>query len=343
MSMQSRESKSEHSYELLKAFGVYALKAFVVVGLLFGISHLAAALPAVGVGVVWALLTAVSSVSLAYYAVMKKTHRQTMLNKEGRLSKINQGRIWRLIISFVISAVCMASLIFALPRWSWPEWVLVVIAIPGYYLVSLLVTKVLKRQYEPLYQVGRVVLISGVITGLLLCAAYGIVAYFQPMPTFATAEAALAAADNPFEESPSALMVEAGHYMAYVEAFVAYGQGQVAQYSYGLYVLWRFIAVVSAFFGVASLLSVCALRFPEIRRIFAPLESAALPSQSSPVIKKYVIVACVLPLCLVVAFVVVDRQFANVSMSQEYHEVQEAVQEQAKNHCLYARWKILRC
>lgn len=314
----------------LKEFGMYVIKAVVVLALLFVISWFAPSLSRVGVGITWAFLTIVSSVGIAYCAVVKKTHKQFMLKREGALSKLNEGRVFRLIISFIVSAVLMAGLILSLPRWGWPEWLLVVVAVPGYYLVSLLMAKLLSRQYEPLFQQERIVWWSSIATGLLLCVGYLVLVAVQPVVLPTSAEAALEAAVNPFEGSGSVLLSEGGRYGAYGEALVSFSQEQVSHYSFGLYAAWRILVSASALFGIASLLGVCALKLSEIKRIFTPLESVKHSFDGQSPIRRYIVVACVLPLCLVVGFVVADVRVQSLVESQEYGELQEVVQEQAK-------------
>lgn len=312
----------------LKHFGIYAGKAIVVIGLLIAVAHFISLLPPVGVGIVWALLSLASATGIAYYAVMNKTHRQFLLKAGGSLSKINEGRMVRLIIAFVVSAVLMAGLVFSLPYWEWPEWLLLALTIPAYYGVLCMMSKVLARQYEPLFQTGSTVWWSGIVTGILLCAAYGAIYYFQPVPTCPSAEAALMAAVNPFEGSPSVLLSESGQYLAYAEALKIFAQEQAADLSFGFYLGWRILVAASALFGVTSLLEVCALTFPEIKRIFLPLESAKQPSQSYPIIKKYLVLFCLLPTCLVGAFVVADSQAEKVVATQEYSWAESFVRDQ---------------
>lgn len=324
------KKSDNYSRNRAKSFIIYAGKALVVVGLLFAVAQVIAYVPSAVVGIVWALLSAVSSIGLAYYAVVKKTHRQFMLRAGGSLSKINEGRAFRLIIAFVTSAVLMAGLLLSLPYWEWFQWLLLLAAIPLYFGISLLVEKVLTRQYESQFQTGRIVWWSGILCSLLLCLVYAIIAYSQPVPDFPSAEAALEAAVNPFAASPSALLSEAGGYLASAEAMRGFIQGQAAGLSTGVYLGWRLATVASALFGVVSLLGVCWLSLSEVKRIVLPLESAKQPTQAHRVIMRYVVLACVLPLVLIVGFVIANGQFEKVATSQEYHEVQEAVQEQTK-------------
>ncbi len=252
----------------------YLVKAAVLVGLLYAFGRYAGMLPPAGVAAAWAVLSAVSSLGLAYrHVVRKMIKQQAYYEAGGGLARINNGRFLCLVGSFALSAVFIAGFVLEAPAWEASEWVLVAAAVPVYPLVFLLVYRLMRRQLRPVHRISGAVGWSVWIAGALLCAAYLALCLAQPAATFESAAAAFDSVVQPFADSPSALMREAGVLAAFSDGLAAYGASKAAEVSGAGYLAIKVVLNASAFFGVANLLGLCMLGWFELKRVFLPLEA----------------------------------------------------------------------
>lgn len=252
----------------------YLVKAAVLVGLLYAFGRYAGMLPPAGVAAVWAVLSAVSSLGLAYrHVVRKMIKQQAYYEAGGGLARINNGRFLCLVGSFALSAVFIAGFVLEAPAWEASEWVLVAAAVPVCPLVFLLVYRLMRRQLRPVHRISGAVGWSVWIAGALLCAAYLALCLAQPAATFESAAAAFDSVAQPFADSPSALMREAGVLAAFSDGLAAYGASKAAEVSGAGYLAIKVALNASAFFGVANLLGLCMLGWFELKRVFLPLEA----------------------------------------------------------------------
>lgn len=307
----------------------YLIKSVALVGLLYLFARFAGSLPPLVIALVWAVLSAVSAVGVTYHRVVRKTLKQHEYAEKGLLSRLNNGRVLCLIVSFAASAWCMAGLILEAPAWDAAEWVLVVAAIPLYLGVSLLLQNALRREYKPVCRASRTTVWSCAIVAVLLAAAYAGVSQMQPAQTFVSVSEAFLSVGQPFESSPSALATEAGTIYALVDGFAAYGTSRAAEASPIGYILCRAVLVFSAFCGVASLLGLCSLSGSELNRVFLPLDAGTSPDAAhAKVVKRNVVVAIVLPIALAGLYLVADSMVAKASQTQEYTAAQRFVRDQ---------------
>ena len=333
-------------------WGLYFVKASLLLGALLLASRFAGSLPPVGLALLWAALSGASALGIAYHVVVRKTHRQFSLREGGLLARLNAGRACSLVVAFVASAACMASLMLEAARWDAPQWCLVTAAVPVYLLVSLLIGRFLSKEYEPAFRISRTAKWSAAIVCVLLCATYAALLWMQPIASYGSAAEAFAAVSQPFETSPSALASEAGKLTALADGLAAYGMSRAAETSLGGYLAWRIVLGVSAFLGVASLLSLCSLEWRELRKVFLPLEAGkdelagvgrvdgsgaadevgaaggARTTANRRVVKKYAVVAGALPVVLVVVFLAVDAGFARVAQTEEFTAAEQVVRDQ---------------
>lgn len=313
----------------VRHWGAYLVKAIVLVGLLCLNGHTAPLMPPAGIAVVWAALSAASALGFVYCAVIKKTHNRAKYREGGMLHKLNEGRIMRMIGAFVLAAVCMAGLILESPKWGVPEWILVAAAVPAYAAVLVIVRRKLGREYEAPYQAASAIKWSSVIMCVLLCAAYAAISLLQPAESYTSAADAFLAAQQPFEQSPSKLMSEAGLLTSLVNGLTAYGMSEAAHLSFPIYLICRIALVAGAFFSVANLLGVCSLERAELRRVFAPLGTPDGPSARKPVVKKYAAAAAVLPVCLCAAFLGANFAVEQAAQTEEFTAAEGFVRDQA--------------
>ncbi len=314
----------------------FFVKACLLVAVLFLISCIVAYIPAFFVALIWAALSFVSAIGVEYHVVVRKIQKQLILKEGGVLSRINNGRVFSLIVSFTVSAACIFGLITASPTWGLAEWLLIIAAIPLFFAISHAFGKVLGKEYEPLFRTSRVVVISSLIVGAVLCIINVLIMLFEPVASYSSAAEAFAQTQQPLSSSSSVLLAEIGRYGALIDGLSAYGLSKVAEFSAAGYLVLRVVIFAAAFFGVANLIGICSLPTSELRRVFLPLENAkenagernAKARKNSLPVKRYVAVAGVLPAILVVGFLIADFGVARASETEEYTAAEQLIQDQ---------------
>lgn len=307
---------------------MYLIKAFLLMGVLYLFARTIPSLPPLVVGLFWTLLSAVSSLGFAYQAVVRKIHKQYMFEEGGRLSRLNNGRVFWLIAGFIVSAVCVAGIIFEAPKWDTGEWLIVLLSVPLYVGIFAVVRMGLRGEMKQPFLTARLVTWSCGIVGALLCAMFAVLVFAQPAPTFESADAAFLAADQPFSQSSSMLLSEAGKLTALIDGLTVYGMAKAAEVSFTGYVIVRLAVAASALFGVASLLGLCSLKTSELKRVFLPLENAGEGNAHRSVVERHVVLVVALPLCLTALFLAADFKTAEVSQAGEFTMAEEVVRDQ---------------
>lgn len=313
---------------------LYLVKAAALVGLLFVLGRCVGSLPVGAVAAVWAVLSAVSALGPTYRSVVNRTIKQRTYEGGGYLARRNNKRVLRILAAFAVSAACVAGLVFEAPRWGVPEWCLVAAAVPVYLLVFLFARRFVDREYRPAFRTSKAIGLSTVLMGALLCMAYLVLCLVQPVESFESAAAAFDAAARPFEGSPSALMREAGTFVALSDGLVAYGASRTAEISNAGYLTIEVVLSASAFFGVANLLGLCSLGWSELRRVFLPLETpvpeqATDPAPAKPAYLRGAVASFVVfPVLLATAFLVADAVVARVEQTEEFTAVERFVRDQ---------------
>ena len=121
----------------------------------------------------------------------------------------------------------------------------------------------------------------------------------QPVETVLDA---FAKTPMPFENSPSALMWNAGVGSWIVDSLTSYGLMQASKVSVPICFAIRTALCAGAFFGMANLVGLCALPVQELRKIFVSVDAIERDDATQPVWRRYVVMAAVLPVALVVGF-----------------------------------------
>ncbi len=263
----------------------YVVKAAVLYGALFLLVRYAPQLPAWGVAVCWAALSALMALSFAYRYVVKKTLKQYAYQDGGRLARFNGGRVVCLVAAFAVSAVCVAGLLFEAAAWDLRLWALAAAAIPLYPLAAAGAGALMRKEYRPAFRASQVAKWGGLAVAALLCALYAGICVLQPVAEADSLESAFASAfaGEPFAGSPSALMAEAGKLAALLDGLTSYGVAQAGEVSAVAAVAIRLAMVVSTFVALVSLLSLCFLPLSELKRVFLPLEAGMGPEAGGDV------------------------------------------------------------
>lgn len=306
---------------------LFFVKGFCLVGLLFILSRFESTLPAVIIALVWAILSSISSIGLAYHVVIRKIHKQLMYIDGAPAGKVNEGRFLSLLVSFVLSALLISSLMIEAVKWSAEEWIILLVSVPLFYVAMYASKQLSKMSYEPLYRRSKATLISTIIVGSMLCVICFAISSLMPPTTYASAAEAFLAARNPFDQSPSFLLYDAGLINAFINGSVSFALSQVAESSMLGYILLKGILDASALFGFANLLGTCSISATEFKRVFQPLSSAKDTKANQAVVPKYIAFACIFPLMLTIAFPVCDLVTKNAAETEEFNSVESFIQD----------------
>ena len=99
----------------------YGIKAVLLVVIVYLMSLAMPSMPSPVVVLFWVAFTLVSMLGILYRASIAKANRQQKFALGGIAARINNGRSIRVIVSFVASAVLMASLLLESPKWDAAE------------------------------------------------------------------------------------------------------------------------------------------------------------------------------------------------------------------------------
>lgn len=314
-----------------KRLATYFAKAALLVVTVYLLSFAVTKMPVPFLALFWAFFTLASTAGVMYQVVVRKTHRQFKYAADGLFARVNNGRIFSFIVSFCVSAACMASLFLESPKWDIAEWVLIFAAVVVYPVVLLLMRRYARREYEPAFQASGEFLWSCAIVGFLLCVAYG--AYCAMDPSFGqpveTVLDAFAKTPMPFENSPSALMWNAGVGSWIVDSLTSYGLMQASKVSVPICFAIRTALCAGAFFGMANLIGLCALPVQELRKIFVSVDAIKRDDATQPVWRRYVVMAAVLPVVLVAGFFWGEAKVGMAMQTENGTALQEIARELA--------------
>lgn len=298
----------------------YFLKACLLVAFVYLVSLALPSMPSPVVALVWAAFTVVSMLGLLYQMSINKAHRQCKYAKGGIQAWFNNGRLLRVIISFVASAIFIAGLFLESPSWDAAEWGLIAAAIVLYPLVEVAAKWWARREYSPLFQTSGTLFWACALVGLLLCAGYAAYNAFWPSGSQpqagSSAFAILASTPRPLADASSALLQDAGIGSWIAGGVVNFGLAQVSQISWQVCFAIRVVLCASAFFGIANLLGVCSLPASELRKEFISTDAIRDSDVRAPIKKPYLAVVGVLAICLCGAFLWTDAKTADAMQTE---------------------------
>ena len=303
----------------------YAAKALLLLAILFLAANVAPQMPIYAIAIFVALISVVSSIGTAYHEVIRKTYKHAMYKEGSHLSRLNAGRVVCLFIAFVVSAFFTVTLVYETAKWTWIEWVILLVAIPLYVLISFLVKKIVSNEYEEFFRLSKTAILSTVILTIVMCAVFAIVICIEPTPNYARAADAFLDVSQPFSNSPSAFMSEIGKFAALSEGLTIYTLSQSAAVSNWLYIILRIVIVAGTFFVYANLLSICSIEFGELKRVFLPLKWDGTEHEKPHLIKRYIVLIVVLVAALIAGFIAIDARVSKIVKSDTYTLVEEKI------------------
>ena len=313
----------------IKRWGLYILKAAVSLGLIYLAVHVIPTLPPIAIGICWAVMSSIVAIGIAYpYIIRKLLNRQEFV-PEGHWYKLFDGRIIRLLISFIIAMLLVAGLILETSKWSGPEWIAAIAAAPVFLVFYAIAQRIAKNEIREQFKVARIIRASRIATAILLCLVYLAILSLSQAETYSNAAEAFLASTNPFDTSASALLCEAGKCAELIDGLYAYMLSTAAQVSPFAYTAAKTILEFSVFYSISSIMGLCSLPLPEIRRVFASLDQPEANSASPKPVKRSVAVIVILPILLTITFVSVDSKVCEIKSTQEYTAVDQFIRNQA--------------
>ena len=326
--------------ESTKRWVEYLIKAVVLLALFCLIACLGPTMPPICLAFLWSILSIASAIGVAYHYVINKARNRTGLEDGGVVARMNSGRFFSLTIAFVVSAMCVGGMMLELPKWELPEWAMLIAAIPLYIVIFLFMVKVLKKEFKPLLRVSRTVAASSAILFALLLIVYLVIILACPVAYYDSMTDAFLSAKQPFKDSPSTLLADMGYLTALVDGLTTFAMSRVSENSLAGYVAWRAALCASTALGISGLIGTCSLKLRELKLVFQPLTAADMLETTSKddsidatedapkPMKRYIVIACLLPAILVTCCVALDAKVTEAAKTDGYTMVRAAIREQ---------------
>lgn len=127
----------------------FSLKAACALILLYIFGICIEQIPPVVLALIWAVVSALFSITLAYPFIIRKINTKGMFQDGSEVSKRINGRVGRLIFCFVVSAILVASLLIESLKWNVLDWVLACCSIPLYFSLAILIhNNIIKKRIQ---------------------------------------------------------------------------------------------------------------------------------------------------------------------------------------------------
>lgn len=228
----------------------YGIKAVLLVVIVYLMSLAMPKMPSPVVALFWIAFTLVSMLGVLYQMVIRKVHKQLLYPVGSIAAKFNGGRTISIIVSFCLSAVCMASLLLEAPKWDAAEKGIVVLAIVLYPIVECLVGRLAKREFEPVYQTAAKVRWSCVVVAILLCIGYAVWMFYgmSSGKAFNTLFESLINTSCPLVHAESPLLQEAAIGSWITDSATNLGLAQITESWRQICIAVRVVLCAGAFF-----------------------------------------------------------------------------------------------
>ncbi len=314
------------AYPLLK----YYLWLFGMLVVLYLLSVAIPFMPAFGVALFWAALSAISMIGVAYQVVIRKAHRQLVLERDGRLSQLNNGRTLGFLLGFVLSAFGVASFMVGSVCWDAMEWLMVALGggcLPAlHYLFQRFILHDLKGLFRSAYSL----LCASAIAGFLLCVVYCVIESHNPdTSSSASLLQAFLATPAYFAKSGSSLLHECGIWLRLADAWTSFGSSflQEAFAESPVSLIVKLIVSLGAFLGAMSIFSIgMILDREKMASILAPISAIASDGRERLYVQRRYLACFVLPpIALIGVFLYADAQVSAAVQGPAYSMAQQAV------------------
>lgn len=257
----------------------YALGALVLITVLFCFAKFANTLSMLAFSLVLALLTAIATPTFAYVLFATKLHNRSLLSETGFFAKATRGKAARILVSFVLSLVAMVGLLFSVVRWGQAEWAIALVGSAACPFVFMLANKISGHEFKLAFEKTGTLVLGGVLLTLAIGVASAVVFANTPAPQFNSVLESFLANDNPFGESSSVLLADAGLLTTYTDTVLRCLLSHVADASWSGYVGAQVLLMVFSIGGFVNLL--CACMMPDcVYELFLPLADVDEPEES---------------------------------------------------------------
>lgn len=303
----------------------YFVRAAIVVALLWIVAKVAPYLPSAVFPLVFSAYAVFSMIGALYFTVRNRIHKQHKLAATGNLSRLN--RKWKWMMGGLLIASLASAFLFVLdsPKWDDAEWLLIVVAVPLYYIAYQLIQRLCKKEYAPKFYKAYTMRWSFWVVGILLCGAYAVVSAQSHAEVFGSLTEALQHAPRPYEHAFSATLSEVDKLSSFADGVASYAISQVTEDYFLIGLVWQFVIFASVIFGVLNQLRFCLLDWQEIKSEFQILPTEEEPESSGPILKAYIVVLVVVLGVAAALFLCTEFEMAKFRATEEYTAIDEAV------------------
>ena len=259
-------------------YAQYALGALALIAILFCFAKFANTLSMLAFSLVLALLTAIATPTFAYVLFATKLHNRSLLSETGFFAKATRGKAIRIFVSFVLSLVAMVGLLFSVVRWGQAEWAIALVGAAACPFVFMLANKISAHEFKLAFEKTGTLVLGGVLLTLAIGVASAVVFANTPAPQFNSVLESFLANENPFGESSSVLLADAGLLTTYTDTVLTCLLSHVADASWSGYVSAQVLLTVFSIGGFVNLL--CACMMPDcVYELFLPLANVDEPEE----------------------------------------------------------------
>lgn len=256
----------------------YAISALALLAVLFCFAKFASTMSIIVFAFVLALLTAIATPTFAYVLFASKLHDRTLLSETGYIAKITRGKILRILVSFVLSVFAMASLLLSVVRWGQSEWVIAIVGVIICLFAFMLANKISAHEFKLVFEKTGTLLLGGLLLMAALGIASAVVVVNTAAPQVNSVLECFLAHENPFGESSSTLLVDAGLVTTYADTVMSCLLSHIADASWSGYVGLQITLLVCSLGGFVNLLCTCMM--PDcVFELFLPLVDVSEPKE----------------------------------------------------------------
>ena len=256
----------------------YAISALALLAVLFCFAKFASTMSMIAFALVLALLTAIATPTFAYVLFTSKLHDRTLLSETGYIAKITRGKILRILVSFVLSVFAMASLLLSVVRWGQSEWVIAIVGVIICLFAFMLANKISAHEFKLVFEKTGTLLLGGLLLMAALGIASAVVVVNTAAPQVNSVLECFLAHENPFGESSSTLLVDAGLVTTYADTVMSCLLSHIADASWSGYVGLQITLLVCSLGGFVNLLCTCMM--PDcVFELFLPLVDVSEPKE----------------------------------------------------------------
>lgn len=310
-------------------FLLYAAKGIVIITALVVTATFAPSAPSMAFIPFFFLYALIAMIGGLYNVVIKRLHRQMKLNEQGGLFHIN--RKWSVWMFGIYIAAFASAFLFVLdsPRWEFGQWALIYAIVPIYYVIFKCFEHLVKKELAPQFRKSAAMKLSFGFSMIASCVLYAALLNFTHADINLPAFNDLLTSSNPFIDSPSALLSEAGVLSSFFDALIRYWQYKVFGAYPVLALTTNLISFAFIVFGLVNLFSFCLLSGKEVKREFQLLPTSGQFGDKAPIRKRYFLVILMAFALSSSVYMLADLSIQHMRETDQHTFVKAFVTEQA--------------